>query len=215
MKYNCEIIKDLLPLYVDNICSNQSRKIVEEHLDECPKCQTYLQEIKKTIIIEDDDDKPQEMANILKRLKNKIIKRNIIIAILNLLIIIFTLFGTYKYLENANLQIKSSDINSVSLIDNNLVMNFNKVYKTVSQQRFTLEEDGKTYECLVVNADTTKLYNMLNLTNATSSHTLIYNVNQDNEVDRVYYYEDELPSFDTLSTSDPIYNKLIQVYKKW
>ena len=50
MKYNCEIIKDLLPLYVDNICSNQSRKIVEEHLDECPKCQTYLQEIKKTII---------------------------------------------------------------------------------------------------------------------------------------------------------------------
>ena len=121
MKYNCEIIKDLLPLYVDNICSNQSRKIVEEHLEECPKCQSYFQEIKKTIIIEDVDDKSQEMVNILKRLKNKIIKRNIIIAILNLLIIIFTLFGTYKYLENANLQIKSSDITSVSLIDNNLV----------------------------------------------------------------------------------------------
>lgn len=214
MKYNCEIIKDLLPLYVDNICSNQTREIVEEHLNECADCRAYLKELKETIIIENSDDKAEEMTNVLKKLKNKIIKRNIVIAILNIFIIILTLFGTYKYLENANLQIKSSDINSVSLIDNNLVINFNKVYKTVSQQRFTLEEDGKTYECLVVYADTTKLYNMLSLTNATSSHTLIYNVNQDNEVDRVYYYEDELPSFDTLSTSDPIYNKLIQVYKK-
>lgn len=214
MKYNCEIIKDLLPLYVDNICSSQTREIVEEHLNECADCRAYLKELKETIIIENSDDKAEEMINVLKKLKNKIIKRNIVIAILNIFIIILALFGTYKYLENTNLQIKSSDITSVSLIDNNLVMNFNKVYKTISQQRFTLEEDGKAYECLVVNADTTKLYNMLNLTNATSSHTLIYNVNQDNEVDRVYYYEDEIPSFDTLSTSDPIYNKLIQVYKK-
>ena len=30
MKVTCEIIEDLLPLYVDNVCSKQSRQAVEE-----------------------------------------------------------------------------------------------------------------------------------------------------------------------------------------
>lgn len=34
----CEIIQDLLPLYEDGCCSEQSRKIVEEHLAECESC---------------------------------------------------------------------------------------------------------------------------------------------------------------------------------
>ncbi|MCY6484566.1 zf-HC2 domain-containing protein [Clostridium aestuarii] len=35
----CDIIKDLLPLYYDEVCSSQSRKIVEEHLAGCISCQ--------------------------------------------------------------------------------------------------------------------------------------------------------------------------------
>ena len=29
MKYSCDVIKDLLPLYYDKACSEQSKKIVE------------------------------------------------------------------------------------------------------------------------------------------------------------------------------------------
>ena len=32
----CDIIEDLLPLYHDNVCSNDSKIIVEEHLKNCP-----------------------------------------------------------------------------------------------------------------------------------------------------------------------------------
>jgi len=28
----CEVIQDLLPLYIDNICSDESRRMVTEHL---------------------------------------------------------------------------------------------------------------------------------------------------------------------------------------
>ena len=35
---NCNIIKDLLPLYVDNCCSKESEKLVAEHLDGCTRC---------------------------------------------------------------------------------------------------------------------------------------------------------------------------------
>lgn len=37
---NCEIIRDLLPLYVDDVCSDETRKEVEEHLKTCTDCKT-------------------------------------------------------------------------------------------------------------------------------------------------------------------------------
>ena len=38
----CDIIEDLLPLYHDNVCSNDSKIIVEEHLKNCPQCKSCL-----------------------------------------------------------------------------------------------------------------------------------------------------------------------------
>ncbi len=38
MKWNCELIQDLLPLYAEGLCSPASRAAVEEHLDECAVC---------------------------------------------------------------------------------------------------------------------------------------------------------------------------------
>lgn len=43
MKVTCEIAEDLLPLYVDNVCSDQSRRAVEEHLQECEKCRKLIE----------------------------------------------------------------------------------------------------------------------------------------------------------------------------
>lgn len=42
MNVTCEIVEDLLPLYVDNVCSEQSRRAVEEHLRECEKCRKLI-----------------------------------------------------------------------------------------------------------------------------------------------------------------------------
>ena len=42
MKLDCEIIRDLLPLYGDNVCSEKSREAVEEHLRECETCREEL-----------------------------------------------------------------------------------------------------------------------------------------------------------------------------
>ena len=39
MKYPCNIIQDLLPLYHDNVCSEESRRAVQQHLPECEACQ--------------------------------------------------------------------------------------------------------------------------------------------------------------------------------
>lgn len=42
MNQNCEIVRDLLPLYLDEVCSNSSRSLVEGHLAECAECASEL-----------------------------------------------------------------------------------------------------------------------------------------------------------------------------
>ena len=41
MKMECDVIRDLLPLYADEACSGKSRELVEEHLGEWQNDDTY------------------------------------------------------------------------------------------------------------------------------------------------------------------------------
>ena len=42
-KISCDVIRDLLPLYKDRVCSEKSMDLVEEHLPECEDCRRYLE----------------------------------------------------------------------------------------------------------------------------------------------------------------------------
>ena len=44
---NCEIIKDLIPLYIDGCCSKESERAVEEHLSVCSECKKLFEEMKE------------------------------------------------------------------------------------------------------------------------------------------------------------------------
>lgn len=41
MSWKCDIVTDLAPLYHDKEASEASRKLVREHLRECPECRAY------------------------------------------------------------------------------------------------------------------------------------------------------------------------------
>ena len=45
MNQNCHIIQDLLPLYVDDVLSEESKKFVEEHLKECEYCREMFNQM--------------------------------------------------------------------------------------------------------------------------------------------------------------------------
>lgn len=46
MNKECEIVRDILPLYVDSVCSASSREIIDEHLKTCSDCAAYLEDIR-------------------------------------------------------------------------------------------------------------------------------------------------------------------------
>jgi predicted anti-sigma-YlaC factor YlaD len=70
MKASCEIIKDLLPLYFDGVCSNESRRVVDEHLTECTDCKTELKSMGEAIQINEVGQNLSE-ADAIKRLSVK------------------------------------------------------------------------------------------------------------------------------------------------
>lgn len=79
MKNNCEIIRDLLPLYCDNVCSEASKKLVEEHIDECELCKAvYLNLSKNTDIQPFKANEEKNKAKVLKNIKKKIIIKRIV-----------------------------------------------------------------------------------------------------------------------------------------
>lgn len=45
MKIDCDIIKDLLPLYAEGLASEKSKIAVEEHLKECEECRKVYREM--------------------------------------------------------------------------------------------------------------------------------------------------------------------------
>lgn len=45
----CDIVRDLMPLYVDDVCSDDSRKLIEDHINHCSKCQNELAAMKDPI----------------------------------------------------------------------------------------------------------------------------------------------------------------------
>ncbi len=43
----CEIIRDLIPMYIDNTASQKTAETVEEHIKECEDCAKYCRACRK------------------------------------------------------------------------------------------------------------------------------------------------------------------------
>ena len=70
MKMKCSVIQDLMPSYVDEICSQDSRELVQEHVAECEQCKARLEKLKNTQIVAGDASKKQ--VDYLKKIRNTI-----------------------------------------------------------------------------------------------------------------------------------------------
>ncbi len=72
MKQNnvpCEIIVDMMPVYVEGICSDESRKMIDEHLKSCSSCSKLCSDI-PSMNLEKKQDTPGE-AETFKKINRK------------------------------------------------------------------------------------------------------------------------------------------------
>ena len=90
----CSVIKDLLPLYADGVVSEDTRRIVAEHLKNCADCREIYESMISQVAI------PIESAKPLKNFKQSWKKKKIVIALTSV-IITLTIIGS-GYLVYAN-----------------------------------------------------------------------------------------------------------------
>lgn len=82
----CDVIMDLLPLYQDDVCSDASRKLVEDHLNECAECKQKLYKMGDTVIYNQlEYERNNVVKHHIKAVKRKILFWGIIIAIVIIL----------------------------------------------------------------------------------------------------------------------------------
>jgi len=87
-KTDCNIIKDLLPSYIDDLCSEESRTIIEEHLQECTECRNFIEQMKGFQLVQDEGNNHKEI-DYLKKIKNNNFKKNIFMGLYLAVILVF------------------------------------------------------------------------------------------------------------------------------
>ncbi len=192
MKYKCEVIKDLLPLYIDGLVSEESKKMVAEHLKECAKCREYYEDLKSEEFIDDikkDNTEDNESKNIMKSIKSKIRRRNFIIGIISALSVIILLFSIFTYMKNTTIPIKFDDNIRVELKDGNVyaVLKNNTYINAKSKIKEVTNQYGEKEVILYFYFSTTLWEKSFNFSSDyTSEYILVPNGKE--VADKIYYY---------------------------
>lgn len=86
MKITCDIIRDLLPLYVDDVLSEDSRMLVKTHIQACDDCKNIYEALRHDLDNASTDcgfsEQNIEETKPLKRIRKQIKQRNAKLAIL-------------------------------------------------------------------------------------------------------------------------------------
>ncbi len=61
---DCNIVKDLIPLYIDSCCSEESMSLVENHLKNCSKCKTVFDSMSCLLTDETSISEPPKLTKI-------------------------------------------------------------------------------------------------------------------------------------------------------
>ena len=155
-KIPCEMVKDLLPLYVEELTQEKTNEEIRNHLEECPTCENKLQDMKISIIkVETASEGVKTLEiNYLKKIKSNNQKKIIMGIVITL--IVGALFGIMK-LYVWGYPVKTFDTD-LKVEGKNILINgyFNDLSSVYSHYKI-IEKDDERY--LVVYACLPSLWN--------------------------------------------------------
>lgn len=91
---NCNIIKDLLPSYLEDICTSDTKKAVTMHLKECPSCQNLADMMRQTDFV---SEKTESMEiDYMQKVKRHFLKK----SCYGIFLAVFMLFCFYAFTKS-------------------------------------------------------------------------------------------------------------------
>ena len=100
-RISCGIIEDLIPLYKENLCSDESRALVEEHISECESCRALAESVEPPQVAElSDDDEQKPFRKVNRKLKSsrlKVIILSVLLAVIVLPLLYLTAGQMFRW----------------------------------------------------------------------------------------------------------------------
>lgn len=195
MKYPCAIINDLLPLYADGVCSEESRQAVMEHLKDCACCRKeyekmeqyaaqtrnhYPSEVKSTAFIGTDS---------LVKVHRELLFKRILTAAVAALLVIGLVAGSGIYMKNhVHSVVYDADKQNIQVVQESDGDIIARLYGTEWESVYsrTIElEDGQN---AVIFSMTSSTWNDLMIGDNTASEYLVAGNGKDiGQIEQVYF----------------------------
>lgn len=64
---SCNVILDILPLYIDKAVSEDTKKLVEDHLNACEGCRREAEQMEESLVLPEDPEILSQEAQVLER----------------------------------------------------------------------------------------------------------------------------------------------------
>lgn len=111
----CEIIQDLLPLYCDGVCSEESRKLIQFHIRDCDRCREELRLMRLPVNLEEDTveiNAAEAASRVWKKNKRKAFRTGIVLAAVLAAIAAAVFFGSHY--------VQTSAVDDIAGLENQL-----------------------------------------------------------------------------------------------
>ena len=117
----CGVIRDLLPLYTEDLCSEESRALVDNHIINCPDCRRVKESMKKT------EPLPVDSGGGLKKIKRELINRKLRTAAMAALLVFVLLVSFFSWYSKPEYYPYSENLISVRDLGDKIEIHFNGV----------------------------------------------------------------------------------------
>ena len=206
MNYPCHMIQDLLPLYLDGVCSEESKMIIEQHLATCSTCQKYYSamcDTEESAITPPAPEKELQKAASFRSIRKKILRKQLLIAGASFVVISFIIFAAIGILKNSVNVVEYQDNISVSMVDGSLIGRLKGSQESyVKIIRTTAETNGEEKNYLFYYVSDTKWDALTTNSQVFSEYTLCPAEKGADQIDGVYYYTGDYTGIENMNSEE-------------
>ena len=144
MKNECSIIRDILPLYVENMVSEDTAEFVKEHLESCPACRAELEKLREPVEVQ-TEPQPDMDAAPLKRLKKALLMKKVQIILCTAAVLLALMLSVISFLTAPEYFTYSPELVTVTEEANGAVtLSFSNEVTNYKLQQIADPEDRNT-----------------------------------------------------------------------
>lgn len=208
-KNNCGMIKDLLPLYADDVCSDESREIVAKHIEKCSECRSELEKMSRNINVSVDKD-----IAVIKRIKKRILIERLVAGVIAIFSIIAAVYICVVWLTSykpmsideecaaQSIKIEADENGTLWLETKGYVQSYRQIIPDLIDENGNHIQDAgfdknskKTYCVSFVKTRADDLCDKIPVYHyigddytKTVKRTRLFNINDNNQLDKIVYY---------------------------